>query len=117
MIYFIDFLRILGIFLAISLLVKIVIAFLSKKRGQQILFVILADLFTTPAVLFATGNINFGLNNGYIISLAVAETLAVIAQWQIFKNSHAGFRRPFLFSLLLNLAFLAVFTILFIIMG
>lgn len=82
--------------LALTLLVEAGLAFLSKKRVGQLLFVVLANIFTNPAVVLTT-------HYGGTLAFVIAEVLAVLAEGLIYKRSGAGFRRPFLFSLALNL--------------
>ena len=87
----------LGISLALTLVLEVGLAFLTKKRGNQLLFVLLANIFTNPAVVL------WNCYYGSFWHFLGGEVFAVLAEWLIYKNSGAKFRRPFLFSLVLNL--------------
>ena len=84
-----------GVSLGLTLLIETALALLSKKRGPQLLFVVLANCFTNPAVVLATRL--FGTP-----AFITGEVFAVTAEWLIYRYSGARFKRPFLFSLTLN---------------
>ncbi|MBQ6420135.1 MAG: hypothetical protein IJK02_03595 [Clostridia bacterium] len=96
MTYYERVLLMLGVSLALTLLIETGLALLFKKRGRQLLFVLLANVFTNPAVVLIT---HYGGGTAFFVG---AEIFAVLAEWLIYKFSGENFRRPFLFSLTLN---------------
>ena len=57
----------------------------------------LANVFTNPAAVLIT---HYGGHTAFFVG---AEIFAVLAEWLIYKFSGEDFRRPLLFSFLLNL--------------
>ena len=99
-----PYLGIIGIFLAPTLLISIVIALIGKKRGQQLLFVLLAKLFTAPVSILAVWVTGVVLPFHFVFYVGgVMLILSVLAEWQIYRRSCAGFRRPFLFAAVTDL--------------
>lgn len=90
--------------LAITLVFELTTAFFLHVRDHfDFVFIALANVITNPVVVFIQMLVIFFCPRFLVISAAVLECSAVLAEWQIFKKVLRYNRiSPFVLSLILN---------------
>ena len=97
-----QWLSALGASLAATLAVELGLALLCRIRGRALLFVLLANVLTNPAVVLASLLWRAYSLPAYPCAAAALELLAVLTEGLIYKKSREGFSRPYLFPLCAN---------------
>jgi hypothetical protein len=93
----------LGVSLSLTLVLELLFALVSGKRGKDLVLVCLVNVMTNPAVVLVYYlAVHFTAVPSAAVK-AVLEILAVAAEAFIYKSRGAGFRRPLLFSLGANM--------------
>ena len=89
--------------LLLTVAIEIPVCLLWKMRGRDLLFVLLANVMTNPAVnvLYAILCLKTALPQAAVI--AALEIAAVIAEWIVYRYATDA-KRPFLISLTANAA-------------
>ncbi len=97
------YLEMFGVSLALTLIVEIGLAALFKIKGKRLIIVALVNTLTNPVAVFLSYYFEFGW-----IGILILETTAVVIEGLIYylfgKKDGFEIRRPFLISLVLNVA-------------
>lgn len=93
-------------FLFLTIVVEGSLAFFMKRRGRELLIVVLANLVTNPIVQSVSGVLTlYFIRRGVYIGLVILEIWAVLTEGFIYKKSLEKRKlNPYVMSLILNVA-------------
>ena len=95
------YLKMFGISLLLTLLIEMAVALILRIKNREFLMVFLVNVFTNPAAVYIAWVFDLGLPGQLII-----EAVVIIAEWLIYKAANKwgdfSFKRPFLYSLIMN---------------